>query len=131
MGPPKLVSSTVYKLPCRFQVVNLNIWDKPAWFSGLSPLNKVPVIAEPDGKILCESLVVAEYLDAVYTSGTQLLSTDPYKRAREMILVERIMAAVSEKTIKWFIWMPVFVATQTGEKRSLPNHPRGTMPTTR
>ena len=47
----------------------------------LSPARKVPFLELPDGQILAESAVIAEYLEELYPA-TPLLPTDPLRRAR-------------------------------------------------
>ena len=60
---------------------------KPDWFLDRNPLGLVPVL-EKDGKIVYESSVCNDYLDAVYPDKP-LLQNDPYKRARDQMLQER------------------------------------------
>ncbi|OQV25601.1 putative Glutathione S-transferase omega-1 [Hypsibius exemplaris] len=80
-----------------FQVVNINIWDKPKWFLGVTPLNKVPTAVEPNGRVTFESLIMAQYLDEEYRAGTkQFLPSDPYAKARELLQIERIIAIVAD-----------------------------------
>uniref|UniRef100_A0A914XJB9 Glutathione-dependent dehydroascorbate reductase n=1 Tax=Plectus sambesii TaxID=2011161 RepID=A0A914XJB9_9BILA len=74
------------KLPV--EVINVNLKEKPDWFVQRNPLGKVPMI-EHDGKVVFESLVVNEYLDELFPE-TAILPTDPYERAQQKILVERL-----------------------------------------
>uniref|UniRef100_A0A914VJ92 Glutathione-dependent dehydroascorbate reductase n=1 Tax=Plectus sambesii TaxID=2011161 RepID=A0A914VJ92_9BILA len=74
------------KLPV--EVIDVNLMEKPDWFVQRNPLGKVPMI-EHDGKVVYESLIVNEYLDELFPE-TAILPTDPYERAQQKILVERL-----------------------------------------
>jgi glutathione S-transferase len=67
--------------------VNCNLKEKPEWLFEKNPSAKVPTIELPDGRTLYESLIVAEYLDEVYTNRP-LQSKDPYQRALDKIWIE-------------------------------------------
>jgi glutathione S-transferase len=60
--------------------------NKPDWFLERNPLGKVPML-EHDGKVVYESLICNDYLDDIYPEE-KLTPTDPYRRARDNILVE-------------------------------------------
>lgn len=68
-------------------VVNINLADKPEWFLEKTSLEKVPVL-EFNNTILVESLVIADYLDAIY-SQRKLHPSDPLERAKRTILQKR------------------------------------------
>ncbi|GMS77960.1 hypothetical protein PENTCL1PPCAC_135, partial [Pristionchus entomophagus] len=68
------------------EVVNINFSDKPDWYLNKHPQGKVPAF-EKDGKIVIESSIIPEYLDAIYPSSA-ILPSDPYLRAKEKILME-------------------------------------------
>uniref|UniRef100_A0A914XGG5 Glutathione-dependent dehydroascorbate reductase n=1 Tax=Plectus sambesii TaxID=2011161 RepID=A0A914XGG5_9BILA len=85
------------KLPV--EVINVNLMEKPDWFVQRNPLGKVPMI-EHDGKVVFESLIVNEYLDELFPE-TAILPTDPYERAQQKILVERL----SSVTAAFFAFM--------------------------
>lgn len=74
------------------EVVNINLKDKPEWHFKLNPAGKVPILQQDD-KLVCESLIVAEYLDDAY-GKEKLLPTDPYLKARQKMFIEVGSAAL-------------------------------------
>nr|QLY71962.1 Omega class glutathione S-transferase protein 1 [Dermacentor marginatus] len=74
------------------EVVNINLKDKPEWHFKLNPAGKVPILQQDD-KLVCESLIVSEYLDDAYGKA-KLLPADPYLKAREKMFIEVGSAAL-------------------------------------
>lgn len=70
----------------RHEVVNLDLKNKPEWHFKLNPAGKVPILQQDD-KLVCESLIVAEYLDEAY-GQSKLLPTDPYLKAKDKMFIE-------------------------------------------
>ncbi len=68
-----------------FERVDIDLADKPAWFSEISPLGKVPLL-RAGGEVVFESAVICEYLDEV-TPGS-LHPRDPLDRARHRAWIE-------------------------------------------
>ena len=62
------------------------VWERRDAFLSLNPAGEVPVLEE-DGTVLCDSTVICEYLDEVYTD-TPLLGSD----ARERAEIRRLVA---------------------------------------
>lgn len=66
-----------------FEIVYIDLGDRPEWFVELSPLGKVPLleVTRDDGSkvVLFESLVINEYLNEV--TGGAMLPQDPLDRA--------------------------------------------------
>jgi glutathione S-transferase len=56
------------------------IWERRTEFLAMNPAGDVPVIIEPDGTTLANSMVICEYLEEVYPE-TNLIGTDPVQRA--------------------------------------------------
>jgi len=77
-----------------FEVVNINLVQKPEWYFEKNPLGKVPTI-EHDGKIIYESLVCVDYLNDIYKSGRKYVSDDAYEHAKQRMLTERLSALPS------------------------------------
>ncbi|CAB3238041.1 unnamed protein product [Arctia plantaginis] len=70
-----------------FEVVNIDLFDKPEWLASKSALTKVPALEISEGMSIYESLVVVEYLDDVYPQR-RLLPQEPQTKAFDKILVE-------------------------------------------
>jgi glutathione S-transferase len=78
-----------------FEVININLAQKPEWYlEKKNPLGKVPTI-EHDGKLVYESLVCVDYLDEIYSTGCSFVPKDPYERAKQRMLTERLTALPS------------------------------------
>jgi glutathione S-transferase len=71
---------------------HVDLSDKPAWFTAISPLGKTPVLLAGD-QPLFESAVICEYLDE--TLAPRLHPADPLQRARERAWVEFGSAVLS------------------------------------
>ncbi|XP_072044775.1 glutathione S-transferase omega-1-like [Amphiura filiformis] len=69
-----------------YELVNVYLWDKPEWFADKNPNTVVPVL-EQDGKIVYESLIVADYLDALYPDQRPLYSKDAYQKAQDKMVI--------------------------------------------
>lgn len=76
------------------ETINVDLKEKPAWFVERNPLGLVPVL-EQDDKIIYESLITCDYLDEVYPNN-KLNSEDPYRRARDRIILEQNAKVVTE-----------------------------------
>ncbi len=63
----------------------IDLADKPAWFTALSPLGKVPLLRIGE-TALFESAVICEYLEDAYPRP--LHPADPVERARERAWIE-------------------------------------------
>jgi glutathione S-transferase len=77
------------KIP--FEVINLNLQERPDWYYKLNPIGKVPSL-EHDGKIIWDSLIGVDYLEQTFPNGPQIMSKDTYERAKQRMLVERLSA---------------------------------------
>ena len=81
----------------RYEVVNIDLKNKPEWYLEKNVLGKVPLLEEQglhDG--LSESLIIAEYLDDKFHDQNPLLPSDnPLERARQKVLIEVIHSQVN------------------------------------
>lgn len=69
-----------------FKSVNIDLDDKPGWFTRLSPLGKVPLLKLETGQVLFESAVICEYLED--TQPHPLHPSDAIERARHRAWIE-------------------------------------------
>lgn len=72
----------------------VDLANRPAWFTAISPLGKVPLL-KVDGEVLFESAVICDYLDE--TIGPGLHPADPLQRAKHRAWVEfgsSVLAAI-------------------------------------
>ena len=70
-----------------FEVVEIDLADRPAWIYEKNPTGRVPVIEE-DGWVLPESAVIMEYLEERYPEPP-LLAADPGDRALARLRIFR------------------------------------------
>ncbi|XP_074101708.1 pyrimidodiazepine synthase-like [Cotesia typhae] len=80
------------KIP--YDVVYVNLTDKPEWLIEKSPLGKVPCIEFEDGQVLYESLIIADYLNEAHPEPN-LYPSDPKAKAKDKILIERFNGLIS------------------------------------
>lgn len=69
-----------------FELVEINLDNKPDWFTHVSPYSKVPVLLHGDTAIF-ESTVINEYLDEI-APEPNLLPTSPQQRAEARIWID-------------------------------------------
>ncbi len=73
--------------------VLIDLANKPAWFSELSPTGKVPLLQIGD-TVLFESAAICEYLDE--TIGVPLMPSDPLRRAQHRAWTEFASGTLSD-----------------------------------
>lgn len=69
-----------------FELVVEPVWQRRPAFLQLNPAGKVPVLVEPDGRVLAESTAICEYLDETHGDKV-LLGPDPQSRAEVRRLI--------------------------------------------
>ena len=77
-----------------YEVVYIDLRNKPAWFLEISPSGKVPVLKVDDEPIF-ESAVILEYLDETSEQG-RLLPEAPLARARQRMWISYISNIMSK-----------------------------------
>ena len=70
-----------------FEVVEIDLSDRPSWLYEKNPAGRVPVLEE-DGWVLPESVVIMEFLEERYPEPP-LLPADPADRAAVRLLIFR------------------------------------------
>lgn len=69
-------------------VVNINLMKKPDWYFKIHPEGKVPALVV-EGKVVVESLDIANYLDEKYPDPP-LYPEDAQRKASDMELIKKI-----------------------------------------
>ena len=69
-----------------FNLVEIDLYNRPDWWAELSPYGKVPLLKHGDG-IVYESAIINEYLDEVFPD-TPLMPADPLQRAQARIWID-------------------------------------------
>lgn len=66
----------------------------PEWFNKLNPAGEVPVLQHDDGRLLNESLIISEYLDAIFPHSS-VTSKDAFQKAKHQILIGSVSDILS------------------------------------
>ena len=69
-----------------FELIEVDLRNKPDWFLAVSPYGKVPVIVD-DGKTIYESAIINEYLDEKF-KNIPLMPAAPFERAKARIWMD-------------------------------------------
>ncbi|XP_078040829.1 pyrimidodiazepine synthase [Augochlora pura] len=77
-----------------YDVVYINLMNKPQWFLEKSPYGKVPCIEMDGEETLYESLIIADYLDEVYPQN-KLYPNNPLAKAKDKLLIEKFNSVIS------------------------------------
>ncbi|KAG8366269.1 hypothetical protein BUALT_Bualt17G0058900 [Buddleja alternifolia] len=86
----------------KYEFIETNPHEKTELLVKSNPVHKkIPVLFRGD-EIICESLVIVQYIDDAWVDGPSILPSDPYDRA-----VARFWAAYIDE--KWFLLFPDMV----------------------
>lgn len=77
----------LYEKGMDFQIIDVDVFNKPEDLAVVSPHNKVPVLVERD-LILYEANIINEYIDERFPHP-QLMPADPVMRARARLFLHR------------------------------------------
>ncbi len=77
----------LYEKGMDFQVIDVDIYNKPEDLAVMNPYNKVPVLVERD-LVLYEANIINEYIDERFPHP-QLMPADPAMRARARLFLHR------------------------------------------
>jgi glutathione S-transferase len=69
-----------------FELTEIDLYNRPAWFREVSPYGKVPVLRH-DGRVIYESGIINQYLDEAFPQPP-LMPADPYGRAQARIWMD-------------------------------------------
>ncbi len=69
-----------------FTLQTERVWERRPEFLQMNPAGEVPVLQEPDGRVIADSAVICEYLEEVYRDRL-LLGIDPVDRAEVRRLI--------------------------------------------
>jgi len=96
-----------------FEMKVEKIWDRRPEFLAFNPAGSVPVLVEPDGRVVATHNAIVEYIEEIYPDPP-LIGTDPAARAEVRRLVawfdekfgpEVTINLVDEKIMKRFLGM--------------------------
>ncbi|XP_036590868.1 glutathione S-transferase omega-1-like [Trichosurus vulpecula] len=95
----------------KYEIININLQNKPEWFFKKNPSGLVPVLETSKGQLICESVITCEYLDEAYPG--KLFPEDPYEKALQKMILEMFSKVPS-------LSRNVFIAARKGEDCSAP-----------
>ncbi|XP_037255191.1 glutathione S-transferase omega-1-like [Falco rusticolus] len=84
-----------------YEVININLKNKPDWFFEKNPFGLVPVLETSKGQLIYESPITCEYLDEAFP-GKKLMPSDPYERAFQKMLLEHF-SKITPIVFKYFV----------------------------
>ena len=84
----------IYYLLTSYESININLKNPPEWFNKLYPAGEVPVLQHDDGRLLSESLIIIEYLDAIFPQNS-VTPKDAFKKAKRQILIGSVSDILS------------------------------------
>jgi len=86
----------------KYDVVNVNLTNKPEFIFEKNPDGKVPTVETNNGLVLYESLIVADYIDEAYKASpsggdasANLTPQDPYQKALDRLWIQKFEKVAS------------------------------------
>ncbi|KAJ2773368.1 hypothetical protein IWQ57_001331 [Coemansia nantahalensis] len=77
-----------------YAVEEIDLTNKPEWYPQVNPRGLVPALRTPDGTILVESLVIAEFVAEQFPEA-ELLPRDPVARAQLRLFIDKYATEVT------------------------------------
>ncbi|XP_072383094.1 pyrimidodiazepine synthase-like [Diabrotica undecimpunctata] len=77
-----------------YEVVNINLSNKPDWLFDRVPGGKVPALEVENGEFIWESLIIVDYLEERYHQH-HLYPKDPLQKAKDRILIEQFNRVIN------------------------------------
>ncbi|KAJ0241526.1 Glutathione S-transferase U19 [Hirschfeldia incana] len=98
----------------KFEYREENLRDKSPLLLHMNPVHKkIPVLIH-NGKPVCESMNVVQYIDEVWSNKNSILPSDPYQRAQARFWIDFIDTKVYEPADK--IWSTTGEVQETAKK---------------
>uniref|UniRef100_A0A2P2IS43 glutathione transferase n=1 Tax=Rhizophora mucronata TaxID=61149 RepID=A0A2P2IS43_RHIMU len=93
----------------KYEIKEQNVFDKGPLLLEMNPVHKMIPVLIHNGKPICESLIILEYIDEVWHGRSPLLPSDPYQRYQARFWVDFIEKKVNPN--RKMLWM------EEGEKQ--------------
>lgn len=78
-----------------YDLIHINLMDKPEWYEQKSPMGKVPALGIPNKNVtLYDSMIISEYLNELYVNP-KLYRADPLERALDRLLIDKFNPVLS------------------------------------
>ncbi|GMN60522.1 hypothetical protein TIFTF001_029616 [Ficus carica] len=94
-----------------------DLWNKSPFLLQMNPIHKkIPVLIH-NGKPICESLIIVQYIDEVWHDRAPLLPSDPYQRAQARFWADFIDKKIYDSGRK--VWTTKGEEQEAGKKEFL------------
>ena len=79
----------------QYEAKEENLSNKSSLLLEMNPIHKTVLVFIHDGKPICESLNIVDYIDQVWTHNSPLLPSNPYQRSQARFWADYIDKKVS------------------------------------
>lgn len=79
-----------------YEVININLKNKPDWLFEKNPFGIVPILETCKGQLIYESPITCDYLDEAFP-GKKLMPSDPYERAFQKMVLEHFSKVLCDQ----------------------------------